>query len=79
MENTYDIETYIDKLEGELVRVCRECGFPVTSALRSNSRVSATNLKNYNRYQATSELLSTYDVRHRRLTLKSDVMDEFLL
>ena len=32
MENTYDIETYIDKLEGELVRICRECGFPVTSA-----------------------------------------------
>ena len=31
MENTYDIETYIEKLEGELVRVCRECGFPVTS------------------------------------------------
>ena len=32
MENTYDIETYIDKLEGEPVRICRECGFPVTSA-----------------------------------------------
>lgn len=32
MENTYDIETYIDKLEGELVRICRECGFSVTSA-----------------------------------------------
>ena len=32
MDNTYDIETYIDKLEGELVRICRESGFKVTSA-----------------------------------------------
>ena len=32
MENTYDIETYADKLESELVRICRQCGFPVTSA-----------------------------------------------
>lgn len=32
MDNAYDIETYIDKLEGELVRICRESGFKVTSA-----------------------------------------------
>lgn len=37
MENTYDIETYIDKLEGELVRICRECGFPVTSAPKEDA------------------------------------------
>ena len=37
MEKTYDIETYIDKLEGELVRICRECGFPVTSAPKAEA------------------------------------------
>ncbi len=40
MENTYDIETYIDKLEGELVRICRECGFPVMSAPKAESAPS---------------------------------------
>lgn len=32
MENTYDIETFTDKLELELTRICRESGMPVTSA-----------------------------------------------
>ena len=34
---TYDIEKYIDKLERELIRVCRESGMPVTSALEGDS------------------------------------------
>ena len=55
MENTYDIETYIDKLEGELVRICRECGFPVTSAPKEKA-ASQT---------APSMLLSSPDIdRH---------------
>ena len=52
MENTYDIETYIDKLEGELVRICRECGFPVTSAPKEEAASQA----------APSMLLSSPDI-----------------
>lgn len=55
MENTYDIETYADKLESELVRICRQCGFPVTSAPKEgfvNAGVSS----------APSMLLSSPDI-----------------
>lgn len=52
MENTYDIETYIDKLEGELVRICRECGFPVASAPKAEAASQA----------APSMLLSSPDI-----------------
>lgn len=37
METTYDIEKYVDRLERELIRVCRECGMPVTSAPEGES------------------------------------------
>ena len=37
MENTYDIEAYIDKLEGEIGRICRGCGFPVTAAPKAEA------------------------------------------
>lgn len=37
METTYDIERYADRLERELIRVCRESGMQVTSAPEGES------------------------------------------